>query len=67
VPTSSFSPDIETDVKTAQDSVSLSNLMMKLAYWPGLTLGLHSSAEGNASEDAVTPEPPNGEIHHVTP
>lgn len=62
-----FSASIEDDVKTASDSVSLSNLMMNLAYWPGLTLGLHSSAEGTSSEDAATPETNYGEIHHVTP
>lgn len=63
-----FSDKIEDDVKTASDSVTLSGLMMKLAYWPGLTLGLHSSAEGDPSEEAVTPETQTiGEIHHVTP
>lgn len=50
-----FSTRIEDDVKVANDSVSLSSLMMNLAYWPGLALGLHSSAEGPSSEDAVTP------------
>jgi hypothetical protein len=55
--TSAFSPTLDSDVKTAEDSVSLSSLMMNLAYWPGLALGLHSPAEGNSSEDAATPQP----------
>lgn len=67
VPTASFASDLDSDVKIASDSVSLSNLMMNLAYWPGLTLGLHSSAEEDSSEEAVTPETQTGEIHHVTP
>jgi hypothetical protein len=62
-----FSEKIEGDVKTASDSVSLSTLMTSLAYWPGLSLGLHSSAEGDSSEDAATHTNPfDGEIH-VTP
>ena len=67
IPMGTFSSDLDSDVKIAEDSVSLSNLMMNLAYWPGLTLGLHSSAEEDYSEDAVTPETQTGEIHHVTP
>jgi hypothetical protein len=63
----SFSEKIEGDVKTASDSVSLSTLMTSLAYWPGLSLGLHTSAEGNTPEDAATQTNPlDGEIH-VTP
>ena len=61
LPTEEFSQSLDSDVKTAEDSVSLSNLMVNLAYWPGLPLGLHSSAEEYTSEDAVTPEP-HGEI-----
>lgn len=62
-----FSEKIEGDVKTASDSVSLSTLMTSLAYWPGLSLGLHSPAEGDSSEDAAThTNPSDGEIH-VTP
>lgn len=67
MPTTTFASDLDSDVKIAADSVSLSNLMMNLAYWPGLTLGLHSSAEEDSSEEAVTPETQTGEIHHVTP
>ena len=61
-----FSDRIDDDVKTANDSVSLSTLMTSLAYWPGLQLGL-DSAEGSSSEDATHSQPHIGEIHHVTP
>ena len=63
---SEFSDRIDDDVKTANDSVSLSTLMTNLAYWPGLALGLHS-AEGSSSEDATYSQPHIGEIHHVPP
>jgi hypothetical protein len=62
-----FSDRIEDDVKVANDSVSLSTLMMNLAYWPGLELGLQPPAEGSSSEEAVTPTTPIGDIHYVTP
>ena len=62
-----FSDRIEDDVKVANDSVSLSTLMMNLAYWPGLELGLHSPAEGSSSEEADIPTNPIGDIHYVTP
>jgi hypothetical protein len=67
MPAAAFSSELDSDVKIAGDSVSLSGLMMNLAYWPGLTLGLHSSAEEDPSEDAVTPQNQSGENHHVTP
>lgn len=47
-----YSEDIRTDVKTAEDAVELSNILLHVAYWPGLTLGLSQPAEGSPPEDA---------------
>jgi hypothetical protein len=48
----SYSDNIGDDVKIADDAVALSNIMLHVAYWPGLVLGLQSQAEGPAPEDA---------------
>jgi hypothetical protein len=47
-----FSDNIGDDVKIADDSVALSNIMLHVAYWPGLRLGLSHPAEGSSPEDA---------------
>jgi hypothetical protein len=47
-----FSHSIGEDVKIAEDAFALSNIMLHVAYWPGLVLGLGSRAEGQAPEDA---------------
>jgi hypothetical protein len=64
------SSSIEGDVKTAEDSVSLSNLLLHVAYWTGLGLGLNQPEEGSPPEDTdnhPTNNYLNGESHHVTP
>lgn len=48
----SFTDNIGDDVKVADDSVALSNIMLHVAYWPGLRLGLDQQAEGRSPEDA---------------
>lgn len=55
--TPKFSPSIGDDVKIAEDSSALSKVMLHVAYWPGLVLGLGSSAEGPAPEDASHSHP----------
>ena len=35
-----YGSDPFSDVKTAEDAVALSNILLHVAYWPGLTLGL---------------------------
>jgi hypothetical protein len=65
-----FSDDIVQDAKTAEDSVELSNIMLHVAYWPGLTLGLGQPAEGDSPEDAPRSyhdQSQNYESTHVTP
>lgn len=47
-----FTKSIDEDVKTADDAIALSNIMLHVAYWPGLVLGLRSQAEGHSPEDA---------------
>jgi hypothetical protein len=47
-----FAPRIEDDVKIADDAIALSNIMLHVAYWPGLRLGLAHEAEGSTPEDA---------------
>lgn len=48
-----FTDNIGDDVKVADDSVALSNIMLHVAYWPGLRLGLSHQAEGGSPEDAT--------------
>jgi hypothetical protein len=50
-----FSTRIEDDAKLADDSSALSNILLHVAYWPGLTLGLGQQAEGSNPEDALQP------------
>jgi hypothetical protein len=47
-----FSNSIADDVKIADDAIALSNILLHVAYWPGLVLGLQSQAEGHSPEDA---------------
>jgi hypothetical protein len=47
-----FADRLDTDVKMAEDSSTLSNVLLHVAYWPSLTLGLGQQAEGSAPEDA---------------
>jgi len=47
-----FSSRIDDDVKIADDAIALSNIMLHVAYWPGLRLGLVHEAEGSTPEDA---------------
>jgi len=62
------SESIKKDEKIAEDSVSLSNLLLHVAYWPGLSLGLGQLEEGVSPEDAAnTPENVFGENHVITP
>lgn len=62
------SETIKRDEKVAEDSVSLSNLLLHVAYWPGLSLGLGQLEEGVSPEDAAnTPENVFGENHVSTP
>jgi len=65
------SSSIEDDVKTAEDSVTISNLLLHVAYWPGLGLGLSQPEEGYAPEDAASQTTNTvtnyGESTHVTP
>ena len=48
-----FTNSIDKDEKIAEDSVALSNLLLSVAYWPGLRLGLSQPEEGFSSEDAA--------------
>jgi len=62
-----FTDNIGDDVKVADDSVALSNIMLHVAYWPGLRLGLSQQAEGHAPEDAPPTVSSHTERYHVTP
>lgn len=54
-----YGSDLFSDVKTAEDAVSLSNILLHVAYWPGLTLGLGQPAEGSHPEDASRSHEPH--------
>ena len=61
-----FTDSIANGVKVADDSVALSNIMLHVAYWPGLRLGLSQQAEGRTPEDAPTDSHSPTERAHVT-
>jgi|SaaInlStandDraft_6_1057023.scaffolds.fasta_scaffold00043_9 hypothetical protein len=62
-----YSRDLRSDVKTAEDAVELSNILLHVAYWPGLALGLSQPAEGRPPEDASQSHEPDPESTHVPP